>query len=165
MDFLGPLVSWLTVKIQGFLLFLKYFFGLTWIRQGRIGGCSPGSPQRGVGRLTTKKNLRRALAVYARYQNVISKALKFDSKYQIRPGPIRPSPVSWNCTSSLPGYIGTDRNSVTVGRIFQFREFLAGFLLFEWLHLKLEIFFLDLKSTENSYNNQNPPYWIPCSCL
>ena len=62
------------------------------------------------------------------------------------------------------GYIGTDRNSATVGGIFQ-EHFWPVFLLFEWLHLKLEIFFLDLKSTENSYNNQNPPYWIPCSCL
>ena len=95
MDFLGPLVSWLTVKIQGFLLFLKYFFGLTWIRQGRIGGCSRVRPGGGSDDLPQKKPPPRS--VYARDQNVISKALKFDSKYQIRPGralSIRPSHVT-----------------------------------------------------------------------
>ena len=101
-------------------------------------------------------------------QNVISKALK-NSTQNTKSGQALAAPVQCPEIARVhflgSGYIGTDRNSATVGRIFQFRAFLAVFLLFKWLHLKLEIFFLDLKSTENSYNNQNPPYWIPCSYL
>ena len=60
---------------------------------------------------------------------------KFGSKYQIRPGPMALA-VPVQCPEIArvhflaSGYIGTDRNSATVGRIFQFRAFLAGFFYF-----------------------------------
>ena len=79
-------------------------------------------------------------------QNVISKALK-NSTQNTKSSQALAAPVQCSEIARVHflgcGYTWTDRNSATVGRIFQFRAFLAGFLLIKWLHLKLEIVFLD----------------------
>ena len=66
-------------------------------------------------------------------QNVISKALK-NSAQNTKSGQALAAPVQCPEIARVHflgcGYTWTDRNSATVGRIFQFRAFLAGFFTF-----------------------------------